>query len=73
MVDTKRGNLHQTICLIDGIIDRNYSGTSWNPSKQDNLGVNLKNGEQQMMEKHFSTIYQDIGSFYTPIFRFFVH
>ena len=38
----KRGNLHQTICLIDGIIDRNYSGTSWNPSKQDNLGVNLK-------------------------------
>lgn len=38
----KRGNLHQTICLIDGIIKRDYSGTAWNPSKQDNLGVNLK-------------------------------
>lgn len=38
----KRVNLHQTICLIDGIIDRNYNGTSWNPQKQNNLGVNLK-------------------------------
>lgn len=39
----KRVNLHQTICLIDGIIERNYNGTSWNPQKQNNLGVNLKN------------------------------
>lgn len=38
----KRVNLHQTICLIDGIIERKYDGTSWNPSKQNNLGVNLK-------------------------------
>ena len=38
----KRVNLHQTICLIDGIIDRNYHGTAWNPQKQNNLGVNLK-------------------------------
>lgn len=38
----KRVNLHQTICLIDGIIQRNYDGTSWSPQKQDNLGVNLK-------------------------------
>lgn len=38
----KRVNLHQTICLIDGIIERNYSGTTWNPQKQNNLGVNLK-------------------------------
>lgn len=38
----KRVNLHQTICLIDGIIERNYDGTSWNPQKQNNLGVNLK-------------------------------
>lgn len=38
----KRVSLHQTICLIDGIIDRNYNGTSWNPQKQNNLGVNLK-------------------------------
>lgn len=38
----KRVNLHQTICLIDGIIERNYDGTSWNPNKQNNLGVNLK-------------------------------
>lgn len=39
----KRGSLHQTICLIDGIIERKYSGTSWNSQKQNNLGVNLKN------------------------------
>ena len=38
----KRVNLHQTICLIDGIIERNYDGTSWNAQKQNNLGVNLK-------------------------------
>ena len=24
----KRGSLHQTICLIDGVINRNYNGTS---------------------------------------------
>lgn len=38
----KRVNLHQTICLIDGIIERKFDGTSWNPQKQNNLGVNLK-------------------------------
>lgn len=38
----KRVNLHQTICLIDGILERKYDGTSWNPQKQNNLGVNLK-------------------------------
>ena len=38
----KRVNLHQTVCLIDGIIERKYNGTSWNESKQNNLGVNLK-------------------------------
>lgn len=39
----KRTNLHQSICLIDGILTRNYDGTSWNETKQNNLGVNLKN------------------------------
>lgn len=38
----KRVSLHQTICLIDGIVERNYNKTSWNPQKQNNLGVNLK-------------------------------
>lgn len=38
----KRVNLHQTICLIDGLTERNYDGTSWTPQKQNNLGVNLK-------------------------------
>lgn len=38
----KRVNLHQTICLIDGIIERKYNGTTWNAQKQNNLGVNLK-------------------------------
>ena len=38
----KRVNLHQTVCLIDGIKERGYDGKSWNESKQNNLGVNLK-------------------------------
>ena len=38
----KRVNLHQTLCLIDGIIERKYSGNTWSPQKQNNLGVNLK-------------------------------
>lgn len=38
----KRVNLHQTICLIDGIIERNYNNSTWNAQKQNNLGVNLK-------------------------------
>ncbi len=38
----KRVNLHQTVCLIDGMIERNYDGTSWKPQKQNDLGVNLK-------------------------------
>ena len=69
----KRGNLHQTICLIDGIIDRNYSGTSWNPSKQDNLGVNLKkwgatndgkNISQQSIRTLVASIPQYLGFLY---------
>lgn len=39
----KRNSLHQTVCLIDGIIKRGYDGQSWNAQKQNNLGVNLKN------------------------------
>ena len=39
----KRINVHQAWCLIDGIIERGYDGRSWNPSVQNNLGVNLKN------------------------------
>lgn len=38
----KRVNLHQTICLIDGIIGRKYDGTRWTTQKQDNLGASLK-------------------------------
>lgn len=38
----KRVNLHQTVCLIQGLIERKYDGTSWNSQKQNNLGVNLK-------------------------------
>ena len=38
----KRNSLHQTVCLIDGIIERGYDGQSWNEQKQNNLGVNLK-------------------------------
>ena len=69
----KRGNLHQTICLIDGIIDRNYSGTAWNPSKQDNLGVNLKkwgatndgkNISQQSIRTLVASIPQYLGFLY---------
>lgn len=38
----KRVSLHQTICLLDGIMERNYHDTTWNAGKQNNLGVNLK-------------------------------
>lgn len=38
----KRVNLHQTVCLIDGIIKRGYANSVWNEQKQNNLGVNLK-------------------------------
>lgn len=38
----KRVNLHQMICLIDGIVERKYDGTVWNTSKQDRLGASLK-------------------------------
>ncbi len=39
----KRLSIHQAWCLIDGLIARKYDGKSWNPSVQNNLGVNLKN------------------------------
>lgn len=38
----KRVSVHQAICLIEGILDRGYDGTTWNPNKQNDLGVNLK-------------------------------
>lgn len=38
----KRVNLHQSIVFVEAIMDRGYDGASWNPQKQNNLGVNLK-------------------------------
>lgn len=69
----KRVNLHQTICLIDGIIERKYHGTSWNPQKQNNLGVNLKkwgatkdgkNISQQAIRTLVASIPQYLGFLY---------
>ncbi|MCI8484368.1 MAG: AlwI family type II restriction endonuclease [Lachnospiraceae bacterium] len=69
----KRVNLHQTICLIDGILERNYDGTSWKPQKQDNLGVNLKkwgatkdgkNISQQAIRTLVASIPQYLGFVY---------
>lgn len=69
----KRVNLHQTICLIDGIIERKYDGTSWNPQKQNNLGVNLKkwgatkdgkNISQQAIRTLVASIPQYLGFLY---------
>lgn len=69
----KRGNLHQTICLIDGIIDRGYDGKVWNPAKQDNLGVNLKkwgatndgkNISQQSIRTLVASVPQYLGFLY---------
>ena len=51
----KRGSLHQTICLIDGITERKYDGTSWNDAKQNNLGVNLKNWGATKSGKNISS------------------
>lgn len=69
----KRVNLHQTICLIDGIIQRKYSNTTWNAQKQDNLGVNLKrwgatkdgkNISQQSIRTLTASIPQYLGFLY---------
>jgi hypothetical protein len=69
----KRGSLHQTICLIDGIIERNYSRSTWNPQKQNNLGVNLKkwgatnsgkNISQQAIRTLAASIPQYLGFLY---------
>lgn len=69
----KRGSLHQTICLIDGIIQRKYDNTSWKPQKQDDLGVNLKkwgatkNGKnisQQAIRTLVAAIPQYLGFLY---------
>ncbi|OIJ09418.1 AlwI family restriction endonuclease [Anaerobacillus arseniciselenatis] len=38
----KRGSLHQTICLIESLINRNYDQTRWNEQKQNNLGNDLR-------------------------------
>lgn len=69
----KRGNLHQTICLIDGIIDRGYSGKAWKQNKQDDLGVNLKkwgatndgkNISQQSIRTLLASVPQYLGFLY---------
>ncbi len=65
----KRVNLHQTICLIDGIIERKYDGTSWNPQKQNNLGVNLKKvGCNQRWKKYFAASNSNFGGINSAIF-----
>jgi len=38
----KRGSLHQTICLIESLINRNYNETRWNEQKQNNIGNDLR-------------------------------
>lgn len=38
----KRGSLHQTICLIESLINRNYDQTRWNEQKQNNIGNDLR-------------------------------
>lgn len=72
----KRVNLHQTICLLDGIIERNYDRTTWNPGKQNNLGVNLKklgatrdgkNISPQAIRTLFASIPQYLGFAYINV------
>ena len=65
----KRVNLHQTICLIDGIIERKYDGTSWNPQKQNNLGVNLKKWGATRDGKNISPSNSNISGINSTIFR----
>lgn len=69
----KRSSLHQSVCLIDGIIERKYDRTSWNPQKQNNLGVNLKkwgatkdgkNIAQQSIRTLVASIPQYLGFLY---------
>ena len=42
MACSKRGSLHQTICLIESLINRNYDQTRWNEQKQNNIGNDLR-------------------------------
>lgn len=37
----KRANLHQSVVLLNGILELNYHGKTWNASKQDRLGSYL--------------------------------
>ena len=70
----KRVNLHQTICLIDGILERKYDGTSWNPQKQNNLGVNLKKwGSDENRKKYFAASDADVGGIHSAISGFPVY
>ena len=50
----KRINLHQMVCLIDGIVEKKYDGTSWNVSKQSSLGVSLKKWGATLSGKNIS-------------------
>ncbi len=38
----KRGSLHQTVYLLNAIVDREYQDTTWNPQKQNNIGNDLR-------------------------------
>lgn len=51
----KRVNLHQSIVFVEAIEDRHYDGQSWNESKQNNLGVNLKNKGATKTGKNISS------------------
>ncbi len=51
----KRVNLHQSIVFVEAILDRNYDGQSRNETKQNNLGVNLKNKGATRTGKNISS------------------
>ena len=38
----KRGSLHQTVYLLQSIVNRRYDNTTWNQQKQNNIGNDLR-------------------------------
>src|SRR5699024_11998788 len=43
----KRGSLHQTICLIESLINRNYNETRWNKQKQKNIDNDQRKSQEK--------------------------
>ena len=69
MACSKRGSLHQTICLIESLINRNYDQTRWNEQKQNNIGNDLRKRGAVRKKDPFKSIYSYFTCFNSTVFR----